>query len=104
MDEYEAFCEETGITIHYRNNKKHREDGPAVVNHDGSNQWWFYHGKLHRLGGPAVIQNGCKEWWYKGKPITKYLKKWASQRNIDIHNMSSEDQSAFIFEFLIGEK
>lgn len=44
----------------------HRIDGPAVVQPDGK-ELWFFHGKLHRDNGPAVVQpDGLQEWWYRG--------------------------------------
>lgn len=40
-----------------------REDGPAVIRVDGTEEWW-YHGKLHREGAPTVIKtDGTQEWW-----------------------------------------
>ena len=56
--------------ITYRlNGKCHREDGPAIIEADGS-QIWYLNGKCHRLDGPAVIQaDGTQEWWLNN---TKY--------------------------------
>ncbi len=52
----------------------HREDGPAVINVDGSKEWWIedeilYH---YRLGEYIVIEDGlrCKMKWL-GQPITQ---------------------------------
>lgn len=51
----------------YKNNKLHREDGPAIEMINGSKEW-FYNGQLHRLDGPAVEQNdGGKQWHVYGK-------------------------------------
>jgi hypothetical protein len=45
----------------------HREDGPAVIREDGTEQWWLY-GEKHRIGGPAVISlTGYQEYWVFGK-------------------------------------
>lgn len=38
---------------HYLNGKLHREDGPAVINSNGTKEW-FVHGVRHRTDGPAV--------------------------------------------------
>jgi len=49
-------------------NKPHREDGPAVIFHDGT-LYWCKHGKVHRdyEDGPAVIYaDGSREWRYRG--------------------------------------
>jgi hypothetical protein len=40
----------------------HREDGPALVWPDGT-QEWFRYGKRHRLGGPAVVSNERIDLW-----------------------------------------
>ena len=53
-------------TTYYKNYKKHREDGPAVVNKWG--EYWYQNDKKHRDDGPAVIMpNGDKEWYQHGK-------------------------------------
>lgn len=51
-----------------RNGKYHREDGPALINHDGSRHWYI-DGKRHRAGGlPAKeMSNGDREWWINGR-------------------------------------
>lgn len=45
----------------------HKEDGPAVVDHDG-NQFWFFNNTQHREDGPAVIcTNGTRMWYINGQ-------------------------------------
>jgi len=45
----------------------HRDDGPAYIESDGTEQWWI-HGHRHREDGPAVVwSNGTKEWWVNHK-------------------------------------
>jgi len=45
----------------------HREDGPAIMWHDGHNDWYI-DGKLHREGAPArEWPDGHREWWVNGK-------------------------------------
>jgi hypothetical protein len=47
--------------------KRHREDGPAVKDADGS-KYWYRNGKLHREDGPAVESAaGNKSWYLNGK-------------------------------------
>ncbi len=47
----------------YRHGKIHREDGPAVIRADGTRIWW-QNGERHRDNGPAVIRaDGRQEWW-----------------------------------------
>jgi len=48
----------------YQNNKRHREDGPAVIYSNG-NQEWYQNGKLHREDGPAIISNDGTQFWYQ---------------------------------------
>ncbi len=69
----------------------HREDGPAVIHPDGSEEWfvdgmrhrtdgpaytsgdqkqtmWFYRGHLHCPDGPALtLVNGTRKWYVYGK-------------------------------------
>lgn len=57
----------------YKDDKLHREDGPAVEWSDGATQWYL-NGELHRLDGPAldggpVESFGTPEWYYHGKFI-----------------------------------
>ena len=46
--------DEDGSECWYLNDKRHREDGPAVIYADGS-RCWYLDGKLHREEGPAVV-------------------------------------------------
>lgn len=46
--------------------KRHREDGPAVINTYGTLEWWV-NGERHREGGPAIINDDEYEWWFNGK-------------------------------------
>jgi hypothetical protein len=73
------------------NDKLHREDGPAITRPNGS-KWWYINGNRHREDGPAYIgPSGTKEWWLNGKRITQEVNNWAKERNIDLNNMSDED-------------
>ena len=56
-----------GTKFHYKDDKLHREDGPAVIQSTGTVEYWF-EGKLHREDGPAVIySNGAMSYYIKGK-------------------------------------
>ena len=47
--------------------KRHREDGPAVELANGT-KFWYLDGQLHREDGPAVeYANGEKHWYLNGK-------------------------------------
>jgi hypothetical protein len=48
------------------NGKRHREDGPAIINSHNYQEWWV-NGKRHRLDGPAYINNGRQDWYLNGK-------------------------------------
>ncbi len=55
-----------GYQAWWRNGKRHRDNGPAIIN-DG-NEMWFKDGNYHRVDGPAIIfKNGDKEWYWEGK-------------------------------------
>lgn len=39
--------------IYWSNGKIHRQDGPAVIYEDGTQEWWL-EGRRHRYDGPAI--------------------------------------------------
>ena len=54
----------------FLNDKRHREDGPAVECANGTKAWWL-NGKRHREDGPAAEwANGDKAWLLNGKITT----------------------------------
>jgi hypothetical protein len=58
-----------GTKYWYLNDKRHREDGPAIEYANGSKAWYI-NGLLHREDGPAVeCVFGYYEWYYHGKQI-----------------------------------
>jgi hypothetical protein len=51
----------------YLNDKRHREDGPAIEWINGA-KYWYLNGQLHREGGPAVEEaDGSKKWYLNGQ-------------------------------------
>lgn len=53
----------------YVDDRLHRENGPAVIQYNGTEEWWL-NGVRHREDGPALESaNGIKEWWINGKKI-----------------------------------
>jgi hypothetical protein len=55
------------VRMWLRHGKLHREDGPAVVYYDRTQQW-YREDRLHRDDGPAVIHpDGREEWWRDGE-------------------------------------
>jgi hypothetical protein len=65
---------EYGDQCWYKNDLRHREDGPAIIGSNGTKKWYF-EGKLHRTDGPAVIYSwGSKYWYLNGKLLTH--EKW----------------------------
>jgi hypothetical protein len=52
--------------------KHHREDGPAVIWDDGTEEYYL-NGKRHRKDGPAVIfpWNGGDQFWLDDEPVAK---------------------------------
>jgi len=59
-----------GDKVWFLNDKRHREDGPALERANGTKEW-FLNGKLHREDGPAVeCANGDKEWWLNNEITT----------------------------------
>lgn len=59
--------EEHGRVSYYRDDKLHREDGPAREFESGD-KLWFINGKPHRVDGPAHDRaDGVKIWYFNGK-------------------------------------
>jgi hypothetical protein len=59
-----------GSKFWYLNDKRHREDGPAVEFADGD-KYWYLNDKLHREDGPAIeCASGSKEWYLNGKKLS----------------------------------
>jgi hypothetical protein len=57
---------ENGSVVWYKDDKLHREDGPAVERIDGYKAWYLDN-MMHRLDGPAIeYVNGGREWWLNG--------------------------------------
>lgn len=50
------------------NGDYHREDGPAVVWHNGY-KGWYLNGKFHREDGPAIEYTDGRKSWYRRKII-----------------------------------
>jgi len=56
-----------GTKVWYKNNNRHREDGPAVESPERNNSWWL-NGQLHRTDGPAIeYKDGTKKWYLNGR-------------------------------------
>ena len=61
--------------------KLHRDDGPAMIWADGTEEW-FFNGKRHRTDGPAAIwADGTEEWWLNNKKYS--FQEWADKLNLD---------------------
>ncbi len=66
-DDGPALIWHDGTLNWYQYGKLHRDDGPAIVRLDGT-QRWFRHGERHRDDGPAEIRpDGMQVWWQHGK-------------------------------------
>ena len=58
-------------TLHIKDGKLHREDGPACEYSNGTKHWYL-DGKLHREDGPAFeYSDGTKHWYLDGEGITE---------------------------------
>lgn len=56
------FINDKGDKFWYKNDKLHREDGPAVESSE-SKQWWI-NGRLHRVNAPALEYSNFDKFWY----------------------------------------
>jgi len=71
MNDNQPICkiDEYGTKYWYLNNKRHREDGPAIEDANGD-KYWYLNGDLHREDGPAIEHaNGHKAWYVDGEQI-----------------------------------
>ncbi len=91
-----SYIDKGGNFCYIKNGMFHREDGPAIVQLNGTTIWcldgkkhreggggpavesvsgykaWYKDGKLHRNDGPAVIDSdGTEEWWVDGVKTAK---------------------------------
>ena len=65
-DDGPAVIDDDGTEIWYQHGTFHREDGPAVHGPSG-NKTWYQKGRIHRTDGPAVVKaNGHVEYWIHG--------------------------------------
>jgi hypothetical protein len=77
---YEVEVNEYGTKSWYLNDKRHREDGPAIEYASGT-KFWYLNGELHREDGPAIeYTNGINYWflndeYFKEKQFLKQIKK-----------------------------
>ena len=56
-----------GNTYRDFDDKLHRDGGPAIIQPDGTEEW-YQHGRLHREDGPAFTDpNGNEFWYWKGR-------------------------------------
>ena len=77
----------------YVDGKIHREDGPAIILHTGTEIWCF-DGEYHRLDGPAYIWvNSTPEWWFNGYYVDDMIKSWAEENDIDLDNLTEVDKA-----------
>ena len=66
-----AYIGADGTQDWYLNGQRHREDGPAYIKADGRQEWWL-NGQRHREDGPAVIwPDGRQEWVLNGQEHTE---------------------------------
>lgn len=63
MKKYKQEVDKFGNTVWYCDGKFHREDGPAILYFDGSEEWYI-DGLLHRVDGPAVTFASGEQYWY----------------------------------------
>ena len=72
----------------------HRVGGPANISDHG--EAWWYKGKVSRVDGPAVVdKDGSVEWWLDNKPLpTEEVEAWIKENQIDLS--TEEGQMAFV--------
>lgn len=64
-----VICNSSGDRLHYKDDKLHRVDEPAVE-YIGGEKRWYQNNLLHRLDGPAVENaDGYKYWYLNGEHV-----------------------------------
>ena len=58
-----AMIHPNGAVTWYLNDKVHREYGPAMIHPDGSKVWYF-NNRCHNMFGPAIINSQADDFWY----------------------------------------
>jgi hypothetical protein len=71
----------------------HRENGPAIIYHDGSMEW-LINGDNHRTDGPAVIWSDDIQEWYIN--TERYLNNKSFQKAA---KLSDEDMTAIVLKY-----
>ncbi len=90
-----SYVDKNGNVCYIKNGMFHREDGPAIIQLNGTSIWcldgkkhregrgpavesvsgykaWYKNGVLHRNDGPAITDSdGTEEWWVDGVKTTK---------------------------------
>jgi hypothetical protein len=75
------------------NGQIHREDGPAVIWDNGTEEWAIK-GKNHRIDGPAIEwANGTISWYLNGKELS--FDEWLDETP----DMSTEDKVMFKLKY-----
>lgn len=70
-----AVVNEDGTKQYFHNGLRHRLRGPAIIHADGTKEYWVSNMR-HKIDGPAVIHpDGKVEWWYWNNDITEVIEK-----------------------------
>ena len=81
-----------GSKLWYLNGEQHRVDGPAAVYVDGGRHWYL-NGKLHRIDAPAIEWgNGYKTWYLHGKELV-HPEEFVSMEEWFLHLNNNEEYS-----------
>lgn len=71
-----AYIEYDGTEHWFYDGKRHREDGPAITTWNGWKRW-YRHGRLHRTDGPAVMEGSRLEWWIDSRALS--FSQWCKE-------------------------
>ena len=73
----------------WQNGQRHRKDGPAIIYSNGMKEWWRY-GQRHRIDGPAMIWPLGEVAWFLENAAYDTFEKWAKDTPI------SDEEIAFM--------
>jgi len=99
VDDEPAVKHEGGDTIWYKDDKMHRDNGPAYISPKTGYKGWYKNGRRHREDGPAIINPtgaGNCTWWLDNRCLSKkefneYIKKQEIKKEIQSHKNNRID-------------
>ncbi len=93
---------EDGTKFWYKDDKLHREDGPAAEYSNGT-IFWLINDNLHREDGPAIEDSdGTKYWYINDIDITEEVVNWIKDSNYPTDYNLWTNEIKILFKMTFG--